>query len=231
MIAQELRPGIYQISLGIVNVFLLDTGDLTLIDTGVPGSEEKILAAVREIGRKPTAIRQILVTHLHADHSGSLAAVKEASGAPVMMHQADAEMVRKGISSRPSTAAPGLINKLIVNLVMARRSPPAIDPVPVEEEIKDGQILEQCGGLQVIHVPGHSAGQVAFYLPNHGGILFAADAASHMMGLGYPPIFEDLELGLKSLKRLAKLDFQTACFGHGKAITKDASARFRNKWD
>ncbi len=230
MITEELRPGIYQISLGIVNAFLLDTGDLTLIDAGVPGSEEKILAAVREIGRKPAAIRRILVTHLHADHSGSLAAIKEASGAPAVMHQADAEMIRIGISSRPLKAAPGLINKLIVNLVMARRSPPGIEPVTVEEEIKDGQILEQCGGLQVIHVPGHSAGQVAFYLPDDGGILFVADAASHMMGLGYPPIFEDFELGLKSLKRLEKLDFQIASFGHGKAITKNASAQFRDKW-
>lgn len=229
MSAEQIVRGVYQIPIGIVNAFLLDSGDLTLIDTGVPGSAETILTAVREIGRDPQDIKHILVTHLHTDHAGSLLALKEATGAPALMHPLDADMVRRGEAMRPATAAPGLVNKLITSL-MGRRAMPGIDPTPVEEEITDGQVLEQCGGLRVLHVPGHSAGQVAFLWPEEGGVLFAADSASNMMGLGYPPIFEDFDSGLASLRRLGRLDFAVACFGHGKAIRSGAAGKFRRKW-
>ena len=61
-------------------------------------------------------------------------------------------------------------------------------------------------------------------------MIFAADTCSNMMGLGWSLGYEDLEEGKRSLRKLAKLDFNVACFGHGKAITEDASARFREKW-
>src|SRR5215212_1256855 len=44
---------------------------------------------------------------------------------------------------------------------------------------------------------------------------------------GLSPGHEDLEEGRRSAKKLAELDFETACFGHGRAIRRGASARFR----
>ncbi|MFQ5855104.1 MAG: hypothetical protein ACE5LU_05620 [Anaerolineae bacterium] len=64
----------------------------------------------------------------------------------------------------------------------------------------------------------------------HGGVLFAADAASNMLGLGYSLGYEDLDEGKRSLAKIAALDFEIACFGHGKAIMQEASSRFRRKW-
>mgnify|MGYP000049352272 CR=1 FL=1 len=59
-------PGVYQISLGFVNAFLLESDDgLILIDTGIPGSADKILGAISALGKQPADIHQILVTHLH----------------------------------------------------------------------------------------------------------------------------------------------------------------------
>jgi hypothetical protein len=51
-----------------------------------------------------------------------------------------------------------------------------------------------------------------------------------MFGFGYPNIFKDQDESKRTLSRLAALEFESACFGHGKAIIGQASERFRQKW-
>src|SRR6185436_12053969 len=114
--------GLWQINLGAVNAFLLDAGELTLIDTGLPESADKIRAAVESLGRTPSEIKHVIVTHCHPDHAGGLAAIKRLTTAPVYMHAADAAMVRQGDGKRPLTPAPGLLRYLLFNLFVARRS-------------------------------------------------------------------------------------------------------------
>jgi glyoxylase-like metal-dependent hydrolase (beta-lactamase superfamily II) len=228
MSARQVVPGLHEIPLGFVNAFLLDTGDgLALIDTGVAGSAGKILEAVQEIGRQPAEIRHILVTHCHGDHSGSLAELKRLTGAPATMHPEDAELVRAGKSMRPVKPAPGLVNALVCRFLL-RSAPTEVEPAGVEHEVRDGEELP--GGLRAIHVPGHCAGQLAFLWPRHGGVLIAADAAANVFGLALSPIYEDLAEGRRSLAKLAALDFEVACFGHGRPIPSGAAARFRRKW-
>jgi glyoxylase-like metal-dependent hydrolase (beta-lactamase superfamily II) len=213
------------VKLGFVNAFLLDTGDgLALIDTGIPGSAATILEAVRSIGRGPGDIRQIVVTHCHSDHSGSLAELKRRTVARAAMHPIDAAMVREGKALRPLRPAPGLINAFVCRFLVPG-APTEVEPAEVEDEVSDGGTLP--GGLRAIHVPGHCAGQIALLWPEHGGVLIAADAAANVFGLALSPLYEDLDEGRRSLRKLAGLDFEVACFGHGKAILSGASARFR----
>ncbi len=227
---RQPAPGVYTISLGVVNAYLIDDGDLTLVDTGIPGSAPKILRAVRSLGRQPGNIRQIVVTHCHADHSGSLAALKAATGAPAYMHPADAALVRAGQVSRRLQPAPGLLPALMFRLVV-RSAPHTIEPAEVEHEVCDGDTLPFAGGLRAVHAPGHCAGQLALLYPRHGGVLFAADAASNMLGRLGPSIFyEDLAEGTRTLQRLAALNFAIACFGHGRPIVGDAAEHFRRRW-
>ena len=84
-------------------------------------------------------------------------------------------------------------------------------------------------GIEVIHVPGHCAGQVAL-LWRPGRMVFAGDVCMNIMGLGDPVGFENLEEGHASQRKLASLSFDAAGFGHGGPIARDASTRFRNKW-
>lgn len=231
MAAKQIVPNVYAVSLGVVNAFLIEASDgLVLIDTGVPDSAGKILEAVQGLNRTAEDINHILVTHCHADHTGSLAAVKRATGAPAYMHPLDAALVRNGETARPVNPAPGLLNTLLYHLVMKRRGPIDIEAAEIEHEIEDGQELAMAGGIRAIHVPGHCAGQLAFLWPQHGGVLFAGDAASRMFRLGYPPVFEDQAEGQRSLARLAALEFEVACFGHGQAIVGGAAGKFREKW-
>ncbi len=120
MVAKQVVAGVYALSLGPVNAFLIDDDGLTLIDTGVPGSSDAIHQAVRELGRQPSDIRRILVTHCHADHSGSLAALVRATDAPAYMHPEDAALVRAGKAGRPMKPV-GLLGRIICRCSCAAR--------------------------------------------------------------------------------------------------------------
>ena len=228
MAAAQVVEGLWQINLGAVNAYLLDQGELTLLDTGIPKSEGKIAAAIQGLGKKPTDVRHIVVTHCHPDHSGSLAALKRLTGATVYMHATDAAMVRKGEGKRPMTPAPGILRGLMYRLFVAGNDG-KIEASAVDREINDGMELPIAGGLKAIHVPGHCAGQLAFLWPRRR-LLFAADACANMPNFGYALSYEDLALGNQSLRKLSALDFDVACFGHGKPITTGASQKFREKW-
>jgi glyoxylase-like metal-dependent hydrolase (beta-lactamase superfamily II) len=230
MPATAIVPGLWEVSLGFVNAFILDADHgLTVIDTGFAGSAGKILKAIREIGREPSDVHQILVTHCHSDHAGSLAELKRLTGATVTMHPVDAEMVRAGKALRPLKPAPGLFNAFMGRFLL-RWAPTVVEPAEVEHQVGDGETLPIAGGLQAIHVPGHCAGQLAFLWPEHGGVLIAADAVANVFGLALSPLYEDVAEGKRSAEKLAALEFAAACFGHGKPIKIRAAARFRKKW-
>jgi glyoxylase-like metal-dependent hydrolase (beta-lactamase superfamily II) len=104
-----------------------------------------------------------------------------------------------------------------------------VEPVAIDEPLTAGDILPIAGGIEVIHTPGHCAGQVAL-LWHPGRMLFAADVCMNLMGLGDPLGFENLEEGRASQRKLASLSFDAVGFGHGKPIARDASTRFRKKF-
>jgi len=100
MTVRSVVTGVYMISFGPINTFLIESnGGYALIDTGLPGSADGILKAVAGLGKAPSAVRDILVTHAHPDHIGSLAAVKKATGAPVYIHGADVPIAKSGKGS------------------------------------------------------------------------------------------------------------------------------------
>jgi glyoxylase-like metal-dependent hydrolase (beta-lactamase superfamily II) len=228
MPAKQIAPGLFELSLGVVNVFLLESdGGLALIDTGYPDSADRILSGVAEIGRQPGDIRHIIVTHSHPDHIGSLAALQRATGARTYIHPLDGPIARAGTGFRPLKPAPGLLPGLMFRLFI--RNPPVLEPAEIDQEVADGEVLPIAGGLKAIHAPGHCAGQLAFLWPR-GRVLFAADACANMPSLNLSIGYEDLEIGRQSLARLSGLDFEIACFGHGRAIQQGAAERFRKRW-
>jgi glyoxylase-like metal-dependent hydrolase (beta-lactamase superfamily II) len=228
--AKLVVPGLYELALGQVNAHLLEIADgLVLIDTGYPGNGETIVAAIHSLGHDPQKLRHIVVTHCHEDHAGSLAELKRLTGAQSYMHPIDAALVREGRCLRPLNRGPGFLNGLIFTLLI-RKAKSTIEPASIDHEVADGEVLPFAGGLRAIHLPGHSAGQVALHWPEQGGVLFAADSCASVFGLAMSPAYEDLELGRRSLGRLGHEKFATAVFGHGRPIAGEASARFRRKW-
>ncbi len=235
MSAKLVVPGVYAISLGMVNVFLLDGEELVLIDAGVAGSESRILSAVRGIGRQPQDLKHILITHHHSDHVGSLLALQQATGAQIYMHEQDADAYSKGIMIRQVESSGGLFSQLAVaslNRQSARQPAKTVPPAhaQVDHRLAGEETLPLAGGLRVLHTPGHTSGHIAFLWPQHGGVLFAGDLASHMVRLGYSILYEDFAGGQRTLRELGSLEFEIACFAHGGPILSGAAEQFRKKF-
>ena len=226
---KQIAPDLYSIKLGPVNAFFIDdpAGGI-LIDTGFPDKQTVTLEALAGLGKQPADIRHILLTHAHPDHIGSAAALQRLTGATTYAHPIDAPLIRAGTGWPKLTPTPGLLNLLIVKFLV--RPVMQVEPAIVDRELNDGDLIPLAGGITAIHTPGHRAGQISFLWPRHGGVLFVADAAMNEFGLGLTIAYEDLELGKQSLRKLAALDFQIACFGHGKTILESASTRFRQKF-
>lgn len=221
---------VFRVPSGDMHVFLIVLPDgITLIDAGFPGTMAFIDDALRGLGRRPQDIHDVLITHCHPDHAGGLAEIERATGAQVWMHTADAEMVSQGKAFRPWKPAPGLRNWWFANRVI-KRGHGTYEPAKVDHKVHPGQTIPAAGGIKAVGTPGHSAGHLAFLWSGDGGVLFIGDAAKNVRGLDLPPIFEDLPLGLQSLQKLSREEFDTACFAHGEPIVGGAASRFRAKW-
>jgi glyoxylase-like metal-dependent hydrolase (beta-lactamase superfamily II) len=171
------------------------------------------------LGLSPQDVDEIWLTHGDIDHMGSVAALKEASRATVCAHPADVPLV-EGQADRPLGPVPlaGTMQRLFNGAIrrLARYQPTVVD-LPVH----DGTDL---GGWQVVHTPGHTAGSVCFYQPERK-IIFVGDALNYQRGqLGAPPLWvaPDLARAHDSIRRIAALDFDVCCFGHGRPLVENA---------
>jgi glyoxylase-like metal-dependent hydrolase (beta-lactamase superfamily II) len=227
---ENVVSDVYRIGMGYVSAYLIAQNEVTVIDTGLPRRRETILKAAAEAGRKAEDVRHIAITHHHVDHTGSLAALMVGSDAKAYIHPLDAAIVR---GEKP---APGPNKTIIAGRVLGPlmdRVSPALQTVESLEEVNDGEDLPAAGGMKAIHTPGHTAGHLAYLWPQNGGVLFAGDAAGNLLGLGPPTsalggmFTEDIGAAKESFRKLAALEFETACFGHGGPIKGKAHAAFR----
>ena len=81
----EIIPNVHRIpGMRGANVYLLLGGTLTLVDAGMPGSEGAILDYIAGLDRAPAGLAQIVITHHHLDHVGSVAALRARTDAQVL---------------------------------------------------------------------------------------------------------------------------------------------------
>lgn len=223
---RQIVPGLYWLpGMRVGRVYLIEDPDgLTLIDTSIAPSGAQILRQVQALGRRPTDIRRILITHAHPDHIGGLPAVRQASGAQVIASAAERPVLEGRIPvPRPPDEALGPLAR--------RMRPPEtmLTPTPVDREVQDGELIaEVLGGLQVIATPGHAPGHLAFWQPQRR-ILFCGDAIMRLLGLRLPfPFFTvDMAENKRSIRRIAELDAAIVCFGHGGPLTRDTPQTIR----
>jgi glyoxylase-like metal-dependent hydrolase (beta-lactamase superfamily II) len=232
MAIERVLPEVYRIGMGYVSAYLIAQDEVTVIDTGLPKHHEIILKAASQAERKPDDVKHIVLTHHHADHTGSLAELMAATSARAYVHPLDAAIVR-GEKQAPGPNRDILAGRLLGPL-MARITP-KLQPVDTLQETNDGDEVPAAGGMKAIHTPGHTAGHLSFLWPHTGGVLFAGDAAGNFLGLGPPTsalgamFTEDVAAAQESFRKLAALDFDIACFGHGGPIKGKAHAAFRRK--
>jgi glyoxylase-like metal-dependent hydrolase (beta-lactamase superfamily II) len=227
---KQVSTRLWQIEIGIVNVFLMMTNDgLVLVDAAWPSKADDIWDGVQQTGHDPADIKHLLLTHGHVDHAGSAAEISRRTGARVYIHAADLELTAKGEAGYDAiTVTPGIIPRLVYRFVI-KPGGTKYESFSVDKTIGDGEILPFANDINVIHTPGHCAGHVSFLLPQDG-ILIAGDICSNVMGLSYATINEDRALARKSILKVADLPFEKAVFGHGNPLKKRANQLLKERF-
>jgi glyoxylase-like metal-dependent hydrolase (beta-lactamase superfamily II) len=116
------------------------------------GSEDKILSKIEDMG---LAVKYVVNTHGHADHTCGNRAILARTGAQLVAHQDDAVRISGGL------------NKLFTVALGKRPSPKANILVKDRGFLRVGQT-----GLKIIHTPGHTPGSISLY---GEGNLFTGD--------------------------------------------------------
>jgi len=213
----KIAEGIYQVGGVNCNVYIVEDADkLILVDTGLPRSAKKIEKYIEGLGRKPTDVSTIVITHFHIDHVGSLKNMKKLTNAQVAVHEADADYV----AGKKSPPKPKNLMFKALSFVMKAA------PVEPDIRLKEG---DKVGSLMVIHTPGHSEGHISL-LDSARKVMFVGDAVRFIDGKleGPPPHFTpDMDRARDSIGKIATFDFDIMLTGHGLPLTPDASKKIK----
>jgi hydroxyacylglutathione hydrolase len=207
-----------------VNAFIVRGERPIIIDTGIPGYDEKILRAMDQKGIKPADISLILITHGHHDHYGSAFALKQKTGAPVAIHKDDSEALKTGVN--PKLMPLGTKGKIMVGLSgMMKMTGKGMEPdILIEGEMD----LSKYGiAGKVVPTPGHTRGSVSVLLD--GGCALIGDLIFggfiRKKAPGFPPLGYNRQEIYRSVQKVLDFNPKIIYAGHGGPFTSSAVRR------
>jgi glyoxylase-like metal-dependent hydrolase (beta-lactamase superfamily II) len=203
---KQLADGLYLLKgrpKNVMNVYLTED---VLIDAATRHSAKRILRQVE--GRKVSALA---LTHAHGDHQGAAHEVCSTLGIPYWAGELDVGVAEGGaevLAQHMPGWRPAISRRLFAG-----------PGHPVDRALHEG---DEVAGFQVLDVPGHSPGHVAYWRESDrtlviGDVLFGLNPLTGRPGLNEPPEFftPDVAQNRASARRLAALEPALVCFGHG----------------
>ncbi|MDR4421698.1 MBL fold metallo-hydrolase, partial [Bacillus paranthracis] len=202
----EIAKGVEMLQLEfqefIIHPILLWNDEMAvLIDTGFPGQFEDIQVEMERVGVSVDKVKVVILTHQDIDHIGSLPNVLEngVSDIKVYAHELDKPYIEGDLP---------LLKDVHVE------NPPK---GKVSDTVIDGQELPYCGGILILHTPGHTPGHISLYL-KPSKILVAGDSMYSVNGgLGgvHAPTTLNIMEARQSLKKYLNLDIESVVCYHG----------------
>ena len=228
---RQIVPGVYCIPFwfGYLNIYIVETPHgLALIDTGTGARAiDRVAAGLQSIGRRLEDVRHVLITHAHFDHTGGLAPLQQRIAVQTYAHRREALVIQ---GEQPPTFAPREELSGLPWLMSYTIIHPSMPPSVVNVRVSDGDTLDEVlPGLQVVELIGHSYGHVGYYWPQRG-VLFGGDVMMrYPWGLRMPlrSPTPDWNAARTAIKRVAEMDFDVLCLGHGRPIEENAAAVVR----
>lgn len=222
---EKVIEGIYRIIGARSNLYLIEGEELILIDTGMPFDGDKVLEVLKELGYRNEDLKYILITHAHLDHVGSLAFLKESTGAKIVASLKEKDFIegRRMLCSMKREGFGGKIFKIV--LFMLEKFTAKYEPAILDIVFDGNENNEIVKGVKIINTPGHSIGSLS-YLCSDKDAVFTGDALTGVPVPGLPMRAgcSDYGQALVSLKHISGFHFNTALFGHGVPVKDDAAA-------
>lgn len=179
------------------SVYLLDLGELVLIDTGAGTSVNAIIKNIEGLGLDPERVSTIILTHRHIDHVGGAHEFRKRYGARIIIHNLDADAVENGdtISTGASWYRVPFAPLIIDHKLIGK-----------EESLQFGSHIVVC-----LHTPGHTPGSISVYLDKDGKrVLFGQDI--------HGPFLSESGANMshwqQSMENLLALNADVLCEGH-----------------
>jgi hydroxyacylglutathione hydrolase len=199
------------------NVYVIRSGDRwVLVDTSTRHARRRILRQL------PGELEAIFITHAHRDHAGSMHAVAKETGAPVWGSDLDADALEgKGPEPANDEYRDHVVNRLFAGWWK--------DHHPVARHLTEGDAV---AGFEVIALPGHTPGHIGLWRESDRTVICADTMRGINMVTGLPQLGEMPEIftsdraeSRRSIRKLAALEANVVCFGHGRPLTDDAAAK------
>jgi len=213
---------------------LWDERDAVLIDAGFAGQLEQVREQAERAGIALARLTKLIVTHQDIDHIGGISPLlaEEGEHVEVLAHELDRlyisgekrllkaspenlERLAGRMSSLPEEQRTAVVNAFLNTKARVDRS------------LADGERLPYCGGIVVVHTPGHTPGHICLYL-ERTKTLVAGDALNVVEGRlagPNPQSADDLSQAKHSLEKLAAYDIETVVCYHGGPYTGDVNTR------
>lgn len=195
-----------------------DEENMILVDTGFPGQIKEFRAAIEGLGLNADRLSKVIITHQDRDHIGGLFEIVKASSQKieVLAHPAEKPYIQGDEILIKRHAADGPRDSGVVTPAVKSSIEP-FAPAKVNVLVTDGETLPYCGGITVIHTPGHTPGHICLY-HRQSRTLISGDALNVVNGqlTGPNPLHtHDLDRATKSLKKLSLYDIQSVICYHG----------------
>jgi glyoxylase-like metal-dependent hydrolase (beta-lactamase superfamily II) len=205
-----------------------DDETVILVDTGFPGQLSKIREAMEKAKVSFDKLNKIILTHQDIDHIGSLPDILNESTQKieVMANELEKPYIQgeKRLIKFESLDLDSLPEELGKKLKPIIENPPK---AKVDRTVADGEELPYCGGIIIIHTPGHTPGHISLYHKQSktliaGDALFVADCQL----IGPKPQYTlDMNLAKKSLAKLCQYDIEKVICYHGGLYMGNANQR------
>ncbi|MBB6674270.1 MBL fold metallo-hydrolase [Cohnella nanjingensis] len=219
----------------ICPTLLQDASETILIDCGYPDFLPLLGEAAKRYKVPLESITKLIVTHHDMDHIGSLAALKRAyPHIEIIAHELDTpyidgtkkalrlQQAESTFDALPDEAKPQA--EQFIRLVAS------IEPVPVDRTVCHGERLPWCGGIDIVHTPGHLPGHMSLYLPA-SKTLIAGDAVVIEQGrlnIANASFAWDLGEAVRSVQRLLEYDIDQIICYHGGLFRGDVRQALRH---